>query len=83
MKKMTRGHSLSYKDEMCSKRISHKSSPVERFYAFIKGVCKAEHVAVATIPRFSMFIIWPPQRANWRHSVSCKLSKDIRKDDER
>jgi IS5 family transposase len=38
MKKATRGHILSYKDEMRNKRISSKRSPVERFFAFIKRV---------------------------------------------
>ena len=42
MKKATRGHQLSYKDEMRNRRISMKRSPVERFYAFIKCVCKAK-----------------------------------------
>jgi IS5 family transposase len=51
MKKATRGHPLSYKDELRNKRISRIRSPVERPYAFIKRVCKAGHVAVTTIPR--------------------------------
>jgi len=51
MKRATRGHPLSYKDEMRNKRISAKRAPVERFYAFIKCVCKAGHVAVTTTQR--------------------------------
>jgi IS5 family transposase len=51
MRKATRGHPLSYSDELRNKRISRIRSPVERPYAFIKRVCKAGHVAVTTIPR--------------------------------
>ena len=51
MRKATRGHPLSYRDELRNKRISRIRSPVERPYAFIKRVCKAGHVAVTTIPR--------------------------------
>ena len=43
MKKATRGRPLSYKDEMRNRRTSKKRSPIERFYAFIKRVCKAKH----------------------------------------
>ncbi len=48
---------------MRNKRISSKRSPVERFYAFIKCVCKAGHVAVTTIPRLEAWI--------WTNLVSC------------
>ena len=51
MRKATRGHPLSYKDEIRNKRISSKRSPVERFFAFTKRVCKAGHVTVTTIAR--------------------------------
>jgi len=57
MKKATRGHPLSYKDEMRNKRISSKRSPVERFFAFIKCVCKAGQVAVTTTPRVRVKMI--------------------------
>jgi len=70
MRKATRGHPLSYKDEMRNKRISRKRSPVERFFAFTKRVCKAGHVAVTTAARVRVkmivtgivfnVIIWPP-----------------------
>jgi len=51
MRKATRGHPLSYKDKIRNKRISSKRSPVERFFAFTKRVCKAGHVTVTTIAR--------------------------------
>ena len=40
MRKATRGHPLSYKDEMRNRRISSKRSPVERFFAFTRGSAK-------------------------------------------
>ncbi len=51
MRKATRGHPLSYEDEMCSKKISQERSPVERYFAFTKRICKAGYVAVTTIDR--------------------------------
>ena len=51
MRKATKGHPLSYKDEIRNKRISSKRSPVERFFAFTKRGCKAGHVTVTTIAR--------------------------------
>ena len=51
MKKATRGHPLSHKDEMRNRRISSKRSPVERFFAFTKRVCNAGHVVVTTVDR--------------------------------
>jgi IS5 family transposase len=76
MKKATRGHSLSYKDEMRNKRISSKRSPVERFYAFIKCVCKGGYVAVTTIPRVRAKMILAGIVFNVYHlpSAKCKLN---------
>lgn len=72
MKKATRGHPLSYKDEMRNRRISKKRSPVERFYAFIKCVCKAGHVAVTTIPRVRVKMIITGIVFNVYHLASAK-----------
>ena len=55
--KYHKGHPLSYEDEMRNKRISSKRSPVERHFAFTKRVCKAGHVAVATISRVRVKMI--------------------------
>jgi IS5 family transposase len=76
MKKATRGHPLSYKDEIRNKRISSKRSPVERFYAFIKCVCKGGHVAVTTIPRVRAKMILAGIVFNVYHlpSAKCKLN---------
>ena len=41
VRNVTRGHPLSYEDDMRDKRISSKRSPVERYFAFTKRVCKA------------------------------------------
>jgi IS5 family transposase len=51
MKRATRGHPLSCRDEMRNKRISCKRSPIERFFAFTKRVCKAGHVTVTSVAR--------------------------------
>ena len=51
MRKATRGHPLSYEDEMRNKRISSKKFPVEWYFAFTKRICEAGHVAVTTICR--------------------------------
>ena len=72
MKKATRSHPLGYKDEMRNKRISSKRSPVERFYAFIKCVCKAGHVAVTTIPRLRVKMIVTGIVFNAYHLASAK-----------
>jgi IS5 family transposase len=72
MKKATRGHPLSYKDEIRNRRISSKRSPVERFYAFIKCVCKAGHVAVTTIPRVRVKMIITAIVFNVYHLASAK-----------
>jgi IS5 family transposase len=72
MKKATRGHPLSYKDEMRNRRISSKRLPVERFYAFIKCVCKAGHVAVTTIPRVRVKMIITGIVFNVYHLASAK-----------
>ncbi len=72
MKKATRGHPLEYKDEMRNKRISSKRSPVERFYAFIKCVCKAGHVADTTIPRVRVKMIVKGIVFNVYHLASAK-----------
>ena len=57
MRKATWGHTLSYEDEMHNKRISSKRSPVERYSAFTKRICKAGHVAVTTIGRVRVKMI--------------------------
>ncbi len=57
MRKATRGHPLSYENEMCSKNISQKRSPVERYFAFTKRICKAGHVAATTIGRVRVKMI--------------------------
>jgi transposase, IS5 family len=72
MKKATRGHPLSYEDERRNRRISSKRSPVERFYAFIKSVCKAGHVAVTTIPRVRVKMIMTGIVFNVYHLASAK-----------
>jgi len=72
MKKATRGHPLSYEDEMRNMRISSKRSPVERFYAFIKSVCKSGHVAVTTIPRVKVKMIMAGIVFNVYHLASAK-----------
>ncbi len=46
VRKATRGHPLSYEDEMRNTRISSKRSPVERHFAFTKIIYKAGHIAV-------------------------------------
>lgn len=76
MKKATRVHPLNYRDEMRNKRISRKRSPVERFYAFIKCVCKGGHVAVTTIPRVRAKMILAGIVFNVYHlpSAKCKLN---------
>ena len=53
MKKTTRDHPLSYEDEIRNKRISSKRSPVERYFAFTKRVCKAGYVVSTAIGRGS------------------------------
>ena len=53
MRKAARGHPLSYEDEMRNKRIPSKRSPVERYFAFIKKVCKAGYVVSTAIGRGS------------------------------
>ena len=66
---------MSYKDEMRNKRISRKRSPVERFYAFIKCVCKAGHVTVTAIPRVRVKMVITGIVFNAYHldSAKCKL----------
>ena len=72
MKKATRGHPLSYKDEMRNRRISSKRAPVERFFAFTKRICKAGHVAVTTIPRVRVKMIITGIVFNVYHLASAK-----------
>jgi len=72
MRKATRGHPLSYKDEMRNKRISSKRSPVERFFAFTKRVCKAGHVTVTTIARVRVKMIITGIVFNLYHLDSAK-----------
>jgi IS5 family transposase len=57
MRKATRGHPLSYKDEMRNRRISRIRSPVERIFAFTKCVCKTGHVMVTTVARVRIKMI--------------------------
>jgi IS5 family transposase len=57
MRKATRGHPLSCKDEMRNRRISRIRSPVERIFAFTKRVCKAGHVMVTTVARVRVKMI--------------------------
>jgi IS5 family transposase len=57
MRKATRGHPLSCKDEMRNRRISRIRSPVERIFAFTKCVCKAGHVLVTTVARVRVKMI--------------------------
>ena len=72
MRKATRGHPLSYEDEMRNKRISSKRSPVERYFAFTKRVCKAGHVAVTTIGRVRVKMIITGIVFNLYHLTSAK-----------
>jgi len=66
---------------MRNNRISSKRSPVERFYAFIKCVCKAGRVAVTTVARvrvrmmitgivFNIYHLARPKAKCWL-SISC------------
>ncbi len=66
---------MSYKDEMHNKRITRKRSPVERFYAFIKCVCKAERVTVTVIPKVRVKMVIKGIAFNAYHlaSAKCKL----------
>ncbi len=72
MRKATRDHTLSYEDKMCNKRISSKRSPVERYSAFTKKICKTEHVAVTTIGRVQVKMIITGIVSNLDHSTSAK-----------
>ena len=72
MRKATRGHPLSYEDEMRNKRISSKRSPVERFFAFTKRVCKSGHVAVTTVARVRVKMIITGIVFNLYHLISAK-----------
>lgn len=58
MKRATRGHPLSYKDELRNKRISRKRSPVERCFAFTKRICRAGHVVVTTVERANVKMVF-------------------------
>jgi IS5 family transposase len=72
MRKATRGHPLSYEDEMRNKRFSSKRSPVERFFVFTKKVCKAGHVAITTIDRVQVKVIITGIVFNFYYSTSAK-----------
>ena len=72
MRKATRGHSLSYEDEMCNKRVSSKRSPVERFFVLTKKICKAGYVAVTTIDGVYVKIIITGIIFNLYHLTSAK-----------
>ncbi len=72
MRKATKGHSLSYEDEVRNKRISSKRSPVERYFAFTTRVCKAGHVAVTTISRVRVKMIITGIVFNLYQSTSAK-----------
>ena len=73
MKKATRGHPLSYKDEMRNKRISRIRSTIERSYAFVKRVCKADRVAVTTVPRVRIKMIITAMVFNLYHLNSARI----------
>jgi transposase, IS5 family len=72
MRKTTGGHLLSYEDEMRNKRISSKRSPVERYFAFTKRVCKAGHVAITIIGRVRVKMIITGIVFNLYHLTSAK-----------
>ncbi len=72
MRKATRGHPLSCEDEVRNKRLSSKRSPVERYFAFIKRVCKAGHVAVTTIGRVRVKMMVKGIVFNFYHLTSVK-----------
>jgi transposase, IS5 family len=72
MKRATRGHPLSYEDEMRNRRISRKRSPVERSFAFTKRVCKAGHVLVTTVARVRVKMIITGIVFNLSHLDSAK-----------
>ncbi len=72
MRKATLSHPLSYEDEMRNKRISSKRSPVERYFAFTKRVCKTGHVAVTTIDRVRVKVIITGIVFNLYHLTSAK-----------
>jgi IS5 family transposase len=67
MKRATRGHTLSYKDELRNKRISRKRSPVERCFAFTKRICRAGHVVVTTVTRTNVKMVVTAIVFNLRH----------------
>ena len=72
MRTATRGHPLSYEDEIRNKKISSKRSPVERFFAFTMRVCKAGYVAVTTIGRVRVKEIITGIVFNLYHLTSAK-----------
>jgi transposase, IS5 family len=72
MRKATRGHLLSYEDEMRDKKISSKRSPVERYFVFTKRVCKAGHVTVTTIARVRVKMVITGIVFNLYHLTSAK-----------
>ena len=57
---------------MLNKKISSKRSPVERYFAFTKRVCKAGHVAVTTIGRIQVNMIITGVVFNLHHLTSAK-----------
>ena len=72
MRKATRGHLLSYEDEMRDKKISSKRSPVERYSVFTKTVCKAGYVTVTTLTRVLVKVIITGIVFNLYHLTSAK-----------
>ena len=72
MRRATRGHPLSYEDEMRNKITSSKRSPVERYFAFTKRICKAGYVAVATISRVRVRVTITGIGFNFYHLTSAK-----------
>jgi IS5 family transposase len=77
MRKATRGHPLSCKDEMRNRRISRKRSPVERFFAFTKRVCKAGHVVVTTVARVRVKMIITGIVFDVYHLTSAKSKLEV------
>jgi transposase, IS5 family len=72
MRKATRGHPLSYEDEMRNKRFSSKRSPVGPYFAFTMKICKAGHVAITTIDRVQVKVIITGIGFNLYHLASAK-----------
>ena len=72
MRKATKGHPLSYEDEMRNKRISSKRSSVELCFAFTKRICKAGHIAITTTGRVRVKMTITDIVFNLYHLTSAK-----------